>query len=184
MSDGKSPMQLALDDILRAIPHRPPFLLLDRVHSMEPSAFIVATRLLRNDDPWFAGHFPGHPVFPGVLIVEALAQAGAVLAAHSDDADMARHVPYLVNIENARVIKPVRPGQQLELRVNRTRAWGTFWRLKGDAFVDGELVASASLMAALVPRDAMSATASPGAAASEPSLNPTFPFLDIAHAGA
>ncbi len=145
-------MELDLEAILRAVPHRPPILLLDHVSELEPSVRIVATKLLHADDPWFAGHFPGHPVFPAVLIVEALAQAGAVLAAHSADAGMAGHVPYLVNIEQARVRKPVYPEQRLVLRVSRGRVWGNFWRLTGEAHVAGELVASATLMAALVPR--------------------------------
>ena len=142
MSELAPTLQLGMDDILRAIPHRAPLLLIDHVDSLVPSKSIVATRMLRADEPWFAGHFPGHPVFPGVLIVEALAQAGAVLAAHSDTVDMADHVPYLVNIENARVRKPVYPGQQLELRVKRVRAWGSFWRLQGEAFVNSDLVAT------------------------------------------
>lgn len=157
---------LNLDDILRVLPHRPPMVLLDSVSLLEPPRHIEAARTLRPEDPWFAGHFPGHPVMPGVLIVEALAQAGAVLAAYSVTADMAQHLPYLVSIDQARVRKPVLPGQTLQLSVRRERAWGRFWSLRGEARVAGELVASAVLLAALLPR-------------SEPQ-----PALEAEHAGA
>jgi 3-hydroxyacyl-[acyl-carrier-protein] dehydratase len=145
-------MKLDLQDILRALPHRPPMLLLDSVSLLEPPLRIEAAKALHAGDPWFAGHFPGHPIFPGVLVVEALAQAGAVLAAYSLPTGLHDHVPYLVSIEQARVRRPVHPGQTLQLHVTRERAWGRFWSLRGEACVDGEAVASASLLAALVPR--------------------------------
>lgn len=148
-------MKLGLQDILKAIPHRPPMLLLDSVPLLEPSVRIVAQKALRHDDPWFAGHFPGYPVFPGVLIIEAMAQAGAVLAAYSLDDAMAQHIPVLVNVDQGRVRKPVQPGQTLELHVRRERAWGQFWHLQGRALVNGEEVATAGLLAALVPKSAL-----------------------------
>jgi 3-hydroxyacyl-[acyl-carrier-protein] dehydratase len=174
MSEGVA-MQLGPSAILAAIPHRPPLLLLDHVRSLEPPTRIVAVKNLHADDPWFAGHFPGHPVFPCVLIVEALAQAGAVLAAYSGEADMSRQLPYLTNIDQARVRKPVYPGQQLELIVTRQRTWGAFWQLQGEARVDGEVVASARLTAALVSRPA------PPASGEAAASNIT---MDTAHAEA
>ena len=164
---------LSLDDILHALPHRPPMLLLDSVSLLEPPLRIEAARTLRPEDPWFAGHFPGHPVMPGVLIVEALAQAGAVLAAHSVAADMDRHLPYLVSIDQVRLRRPVLPGHTLHLCVWRERAWGRFWSLRGEARVGGELVASASLMAALLPRPEPA-----------PALPQAQPATEAAHAGA
>jgi len=148
-------MKLGLQDILQAIPHRPPMLLLDSVPLLEPSVRIVAQKALRHDDPWFAGHFPGYPVFPGVLIIEAMAQAGAVLASYSLGDAMAHHIPVLVNVEQGRVRKPVHPGQTLELHVQRERAWGRFWHLQGQALVNGEVVATAGLLAALMPKSSL-----------------------------
>lgn len=151
-------MKLGMRDILRALPHRPPMLLIDSVRLLEPSVRIEAAKTLRADDPWFVGHFPGHPVMPGVLIVEALAQAGAVLAAYSPNVEMESHLPYLISIDQARLYRPVRPGQTLELRVMRERAWGRFWCLSGEAGVDGEKVATTVLTAALLPNPTATAS--------------------------
>jgi 3-hydroxyacyl-[acyl-carrier-protein] dehydratase len=170
-------MKLGLQEILRALPHRPPMLLLDSVQWLEPSVRIVAQKALRHDDPWFAGHFPAYPVLPGVLIIEALAQAGAVLAAYSMGEGTEDQIPLLANVEQARLRKPVHPGQTLELHVRRERAWGRFWHLHGQAIVDGEVVATAALMAALMPRSAL-----PRAAAGAGAIDAT--ALDVSHAAA
>lgn len=153
-------MTLDLPAILDLLPHRPPLLMLDRVTCLQPSRSVVAVKDLHHDDPWFSGHFPGRPVLPAVLLVEALAQAGAVLAACSPGAaaPQARALPALVGIENARVRRQVLPGQRLELHTVLDRAWGRFWKLSGRAVVDGEEVGRATILAGFLPE----AEAAPG----------------------
>ncbi len=151
-----------LADILATLPHRPPMLLVDEVRLLEPPRRIVALKLLPADDACFSGHFPGYPVMPGVLIVEAMAQAAGILGAVSmprvRDQDALR--PYMLGIDKARFHRPVRPGAPLELHVTRSNGWGRFWRLRGHAFVADELVAEATLLAGLIGQDRSAQTES------------------------
>ncbi len=136
---------------IRAIlPHRPPILMLDHVESVEPDR-IVARKTLRAEDPCFAGHFPGHPVMPGVLIVEALAQAGAVLAARQSSFDPARQVMYFMTIDRAKFRKPVLPGDVLRLEVVPLRRGSAVWKMRGEAKVGDGLVAEAEFLAGIRP---------------------------------
>jgi 3-hydroxyacyl-[acyl-carrier-protein] dehydratase len=135
---------------MRLLPHRPPFLLVDRVVALEPGKRIVAWKSVTMNEPFFQGHFPGHPVMPGVLILEALAQAAALLAMKSmDPAQGANKLTYLMGIDGARFRRPVVPGDRLELVVEITRAKGAVWKERGEARVDGELAAEAEFMAML-----------------------------------
>jgi 3-hydroxyacyl-[acyl-carrier-protein] dehydratase len=134
------------------LPHRYPFLLVDRVISMEPMRKLVAVKCVTVNEPFFAGHFPGHPVMPGVLILEALAQAAALLAKGSMTDDPGDKVTYLMAIDNARFRKPVVPGDRIELHVEVTKHKGAIWKEKATAMVDGEVVAEAEFMAMLVDR--------------------------------
>lgn len=137
-------------EILQYLPHRFPFLLLDRVVSLELGKQIVALKNVTINEPFFPGHFPHHPVMPGVLIVEAMAQAAAVLSFKSagvkptDDS-----VYYFAGIDNARFKKPVAPGDQLELHVSMDRMIRGLGKYSGRAMVGGELVAEAQLMCIL-----------------------------------
>ena len=149
---------LDIRDIERILPHRYPFLLVDRVDELGPER-IVARKLVSRNEPHFNGHFPGHPVMPGVLIIEALAQAGALLAASVVSFDPAKQVIYFMAIDKARFRKPVVPGDVLSLEVTPLRKGGAIWKLRGEAKVDGTLVAEAELLASIQPRAAADATA-------------------------
>lgn len=135
--------------ILEHLPHRYPFLLVDRVLEVEAGKFIHAYKNVTINEPFFQGHFPHHPVMPGVLIMEALAQAAGILSFKtmgempSDDS-----VFYFVGIDEARFKKPVMPGDQLHLHVQIERQMRGIWKYKAEARVDGELVAEAKLMCA------------------------------------
>jgi 3-hydroxyacyl-[acyl-carrier-protein] dehydratase len=141
--------------IQQLLPHRPPFLLVDRVVLFEPSKRLVAVKGVTMNEPFFAGHFPGKPVMPGVLILEALAQAGGLLARMSLPNDGSSPLTYLMGIDGARFRRPVVPGDRLELHVEVTKQKGAVWKQKGTAVVDGAPVAEAEFMAMLVdPKDA------------------------------
>ncbi len=138
--------------ILNSIPHRYPFLLVDRVLELEPGKRIVAVKNVSFNEPFFQGHFPGAPVMPAVLVVEALAQAGAVLLLHNF-AERAQKLVYFTGIDSARFRKVVLPGDQLRLtmEVLRLRSWTC--KMAGRAEVDGQVAAEAEILSAMVDRD-------------------------------
>ena len=136
---------------IRAIlPHRYPFLLVDRVDSATADK-IVARKLVSANEPFFEGHFPGNPIMPGVLIVEALAQAGALLVAPQIGFDPARQVIYFMAIDKVRFRKPVLPGDALFLEVTPLRKGTSVWKMRGEAKVDGAVVAEAEFVAGIRP---------------------------------
>ena len=139
--------------IERILPHRYPFLLVDRVDEIGEER-ILARKLVSRNEPFFNGHFPGHPVMPGVLIIEALAQTGALLAAHGVAFNPETHVVYFMAIDNARFRKPVIPGDVLTLDVVPLRKGKAIWKLKGEAKVGDVLVAEAEMIASIQPREA------------------------------
>ena len=142
---------LDITAIERILPHRYTFLLVDRVDEIGEDR-VIARKLVSRNEPFFDGHFPGHPVMPGVLIIEALAQAGALLAAHVTSFDPTTHVIYFMAIDNAKFRKPVIPGDVLTLDVVPLRKGKAIWKLRGEAKVDGVVVAEAELMATIQPR--------------------------------
>ncbi len=146
---------LDVEAIQRLLPHRPPFLLVDRVVAVEPGAKLVAWKGVTMNEPFFTGHFPGKPVMPGVLILEALAQACALLAMKSmgPDEDVNDKITYLMGIDGARFRRPVVPGDRLELHVEVTKRKGPVWRQKGTAIVDGQVAAEAEFLAMLADRE-------------------------------
>ena len=153
MSDGGKAI-LDVEGIQRLLPHRPPFLLVDRVVAFEKDTSLTALKSVTMNEPFFTGHFPGHPVMPGVLILEALAQAAALLACLSLPPDqVGNKVTYLMGIDGARFRKPVVPGDRLELRVEVTKNKGAVWKQTAKALVDGQVVAEAEFMAMLADRD-------------------------------
>ncbi len=154
MSDAQRPI-LDVEGIQRLLPHRPPFLLVDRVVAFEKDVSLTALKGVTMNEPFFTGHFPGHPVMPGVLILEALAQAAALLACMSiPPEEIARKVTYLMAIDGARFRRPVIPGDRLELRVEVTKHKAAVWKQVGRELVDGQLVAEAEFLAMLAERGA------------------------------
>ena len=139
-----------INEILKYLPHRYPFLLIDRVIELELDKRIVALKNVTYNEPHFTGHFPHLPVMPGVLVLEAMAQAAGVLSfatmgRRSDD----NSVFYFAGIDDARFKRPVGPGDQLMLEVDILRKSRMLWKFKGTATVDGQVVAEAELMCAL-----------------------------------
>lgn len=140
---------LDINEIMKHLPHRYPFLLVDRVTALEPGERIEVIKNVTINEPFFQGHFPGHPVMPGVLIVEAMAQAGGILAYKSDLDVGEGKVVYFMGIDKAKFRKPVMPGDQLRLVLQVLKQRRSIWRFRGEAFVDDKLVAEAELMATL-----------------------------------
>ena len=138
---------LSVSEIMEQLPHRYPFLLVDRVIEWEPGKRIVAIKNVTINEPFFAGHFPGYPVMPGVLIVEALAQAGGIIALK--ELGGGKRIAYFAAIDNCKFRRPVVPGDQLRLEATVTARKGPVWKLHGEAFVDGVLAARADLTATI-----------------------------------
>ena len=140
---------LDAEEIRALLPHRHPILLVDRVVEMSPD-HVVAHKLVSNNEPILQGHFPSRPIFPGVMIVEAIAQAaGVCMLYHSEE--QRGLMPALVGIDKARFRRPVLPGDLLELRARLTRARGHTIKFEGEAFVDGERAAATQALAIFLP---------------------------------
>lgn len=139
--------QMDINQILHHLPHRYPFLLIDRVISIEPGKEIVALKNVTINEPFFPGHYPHHPVMPGVLVIEAMAQAAAILSftGEGGKADDSK-VYYFVGIDNARFKRPVVPGDQLFLKVKPIFQKRGLWKFSALAEVDGQVAAEAEIM--------------------------------------
>jgi beta-hydroxyacyl-ACP dehydratase FabZ len=133
---------------MRILPHRYPFLLVDRILEFEEKKRVVGIKNVTFNEPFFQGHFPGHPVMPGVLIVEAMAQVGGVLLMGAIS-DLESRVVYIMSLDNVKFRKPVRPGDQLRFEIEMVQVRGMVCRVRGVAKVDGEVVCEAE-MAAMV----------------------------------
>jgi 3-hydroxyacyl-[acyl-carrier-protein] dehydratase len=143
---------LDIQKILAALPHRYPFLLVDRVVEVVKGERIHAYKNVTFNEDFFQGHFPGRPVMPGVLQLEAMAQAGALLAHESAPFDPALKVIYLMSFDKVKFRRVVIPGDRLELHVKVERQKGPIWRLAGEARVDGHLASEAIVMATIADR--------------------------------
>ncbi len=147
-------MELDIKQIMARLPHRYPMLLVDKVLEMEPGKRIIAIKNVSINEPFFTGHFPHLPVMPGVLIIEALAQAAALFSFEGQDdvnpADQ-KTAYYLVGVDGARFRRPVVPGDQLRLEVEADRISRSICRYSAQATVDGQVVAEAKLMCAIRP---------------------------------
>jgi 3-hydroxyacyl-[acyl-carrier-protein] dehydratase len=136
-----------IHEILENLPHRYPFLLVDRVLSVEPGKDIVALKNVTINEPFFPGHYPHHPVMPGVLIIEAMAQVAALLSFKSMDSKPdEKSVYYFAGIDNARFKRPIGPGDQIIFKVTLTRSMRGVFKFSAKAEVDGQLAAEAELM--------------------------------------
>ena len=149
MEDNKNQENLSVDihEILKYLPHRYPFLLVDRVLSCEPGKGITALKNVSINEPFFSGHFPNYPVMPGVLVIEALAQAAGILTLKSVSAKPDQDsIFYFVGIDAARFKRPVQPGDQLILKATILRERIGIWKYSAKAEVDGRVAAEAELM--------------------------------------
>ena len=143
---------LDIEKILAALPHRYPFLLVDRVVEVVKGERIHAYKNITFNEQFFQGHFPGKPVMPGVLQLEAMAQAGALLAHESAPFDPAEKVIFLMSFDRVKFRRIVIPGDRLDLHVSVMRQKGPIWRLNGEARVDGALASQAEMMATIADR--------------------------------
>ncbi|HEY0281780.1 MAG TPA: 3-hydroxyacyl-ACP dehydratase FabZ [Rhizomicrobium sp.] len=138
---------LDIEDIKGLLPHRAPFLFVERLTDIVTHESATGHKAVGYNEPYFQGHFPDHPVMPGVLIVEALAQTAGALVIHSLGLTSENRVVYFMTIEKARFRKPVRPGDMLQMRVKALRRRGPVWRFAGEAYVGGMLCAEAEFSA-------------------------------------
>jgi 3-hydroxyacyl-[acyl-carrier-protein] dehydratase len=140
-------LPMDVNAIMKILPHRYPFLLVDRIVELEHGTRCVGIKNVTINEPFFPGHFPGHPVMPGVLIVEAMAQVAGIMAYLASDEETQKKVSYFIAIENAKFRKPVMPGDQLRIEISTTLNRRGIWGVDGKAYVDGMLVTEASLKA-------------------------------------
>jgi 3-hydroxyacyl-[acyl-carrier-protein] dehydratase len=137
--------------IMQRIPHRFPMLLIDKVIDIVPGERATGVKNVTINEPFFQGHFPSHPIMPGVLIIEAMAQTSAVLVVDTlNDLEEGRHLVYFMTIDEARFRKPVFPGDVLFIKVSKNRQRGNVWKFKGEAYVGDDKVAEAMYSAMLV----------------------------------
>lgn len=147
--DAATGTDIGVEEILQLIPHRPPFLLIDRAEDYRPHRSIVGIKTVTINEPWFQGHFPNHPVMPGVLIIEALAQSGGVLMSKSMRVEMGNKTILFMSVDHCRFRYPVRPGDVLKLHVEVMRARGEVVKFRGTAMVGDKIAAEAEFAAML-----------------------------------
>jgi 3-hydroxyacyl-[acyl-carrier-protein] dehydratase len=145
-------LPLTYSDIIKILPHRPPFLLVDMITELELGERVVGIKNVTINEPFFEGHFPGNPIMPGVLVIEAMAQVGGILARLSEPESMklgASKAIYFAAMDKVKFRKPVAPGDQIIFELIAMRKGTRIWKMKGRAMVKNELVAEAELVAAI-----------------------------------
>lgn len=152
MSPKAARVELDIAKILEILPHRYPFVLVDRVTSLHAGKSITGHKMVSYNEPWASGHFPGHPIMPGVLIIEALAQIGGILAYASEPFDASSSLMFFLGIDKAKFRHIVTPGDKLDLHVEVLHHRSNVWKLRGEATVDGTLCAQGELLASIVDR--------------------------------
>ena len=154
MSDELKKDKYNIQDIIKILPHRYPFILIDRIDEVKPGEFVNAIKNVTINEPYFQGHFPGQPVMPGVLIVEAFGQAAAALTAYGvDPKEYENKLVYLMSVEKARFRNPVLPDCELHLDIEAVRSHGRVWKYKGVAKVNEKIMADAQWSATIVDRN-------------------------------
>ncbi len=144
--------RIDIHQILSILPHRFPFVMVDRVTEITAGKSIRGHKCVTYNEPWFPGHFPQRPIMPGVLILESLAQTGGILAYASEPFDASRSLMFFLGIDKAKFRRTVEPGDKLELYVEVLHHRSNVWRMRGEASVDGVLAAEAELLASVVDR--------------------------------
>jgi 3-hydroxyacyl-[acyl-carrier-protein] dehydratase len=153
-TEAKTELQTAdVTRIMELLPHRPPMLLIDRMIDIVPNISATGVRQISISDPIFAGHFPGHPIMPGVMIVEAMAQTAGALVMYSMNASASDKLVYFMSIDKARFRAPVVPGDVLMIPVKLQRARAPVWRFMGEAYVNGKLCAEAEYSAMIMDKN-------------------------------
>ncbi|RPI37667.1 MAG: 3-hydroxyacyl-ACP dehydratase FabZ [Nitrospiraceae bacterium] len=142
-----------INEIMQCLPHRYPFLLVDRIIDIQPGQSIVGIKNVTFNEPFFQGHFPGQPIMPGVLIVEAMAQVAGVLAFRSGMEGNGGKVVYFMSIEKAKFRRPVVPGDQLRLEIKVLQHRGSVWKFSGAATIDGKLASEADFTAMVTDKE-------------------------------
>jgi len=148
-------MVMDVTQIQKIIPHRYPFLLVDRITELNAGENLIGFKNVSISEPIFQGHFPGHPIYPGVMILEGMAQAGGILAFESmqmTEEEAANKVVYFMSIDKAKFRSPVKPGDRLEYRISIVKQKAAIWMLRGEAYVDNKLVSEADLKAMIVDK--------------------------------
>jgi len=140
-------MPIDINTIMKILPHRYPFLMVDRIIEMDPGKRCVGIKNVSINEPFFQGHFPGHPVMPGVLIIEAMAQVAGIMAYLASDDETKKKVTYFMSIDNAKFRKPVFPGDQLRIEIETTFNRRGIWGVNGKTYVGEILVTEAILKA-------------------------------------
>ncbi|MBT5267324.1 MAG: 3-hydroxyacyl-ACP dehydratase FabZ [Rhodospirillaceae bacterium] len=146
-SEAPSAIDVDIHRIMELIPHRYPFLLVDRLQNMVPGERAVGIKNVTMNEPYFVGHFPTRPVMPGVMIVECMAQTAGCVVVASLEETASNKLVYFMTVENARFRRPVTPGDQLRVHVEKLRSRGNVWKFTGKAYVEEALVAEATFSA-------------------------------------
>jgi len=145
--------EIDISRVMEMIPHRYPFLMIDRVKDLVSDESAVGVKNVTINEPFFQGHFPGHPIFPGVLIIESMAQTAAVLVVATMGGDAEGKLVYFMAVDQARFRKPVTPGDTMNITVEKVRNRGNVWKFKGRAMVGDVLMAEATFSAMIVDED-------------------------------
>ncbi len=153
-NENISPIEIGIEKIIKDLPHRYPFLLVDKVKILEPFKKAIGFKNVTFNEPHFTGHFPDRPIMPGVLIVEAMAQAAAIMIMNSDTSEAREdNLVYFMGIDNAKFRKPVIPGDVLELHIETIQGRSSVWKMSGTAIVAGQKVAEAEFSAMFVDKN-------------------------------